>query len=123
MILFADFLVFYCHAQVGYHSFVLQVFLILQFVCQVLVQAQLIKSEPQLNPATVMYTTAPVADVTTSSGTPTPAPASIHTLVNTAHGAILATGELRAEVTVIEICDLMFSSQRPILYCYLKLQL
>ena len=84
------------------------VFLMLKFVCQVLVQAQLIKSEPQLNPATVMYTTAPVADVAvSSSGTPTPAPASIHTLVNTAHGAILATGKFRVEVTVIEISDLM----------------
>ncbi|XP_069702898.1 sterol regulatory element-binding protein 1 [Periplaneta americana] len=60
---------------------------------QVLVQAQLIKSEPQLSPATVMYTTAPVTGVTaTSSGNPNPAPPSIHTLVNTAHGAILATG-------------------------------
>ena len=116
---------FYCRAQVGNRSFVLMVFLILKFVCQVLVQAQLIKSEPQLNPATVMYTAAPVADVTvTSSGTPTPAPASIHTLVNTAHGAaILATGEFRVEVKVIEICDLMFNFQRPILYYYLKLQL
>jgi hypothetical protein len=84
----------------------LLVFLILKFVCQVLVQAQLIKSEPQLNPATVMYTTAPMADVTvTSSGTPTPAPASIHTLVNTAHGAILATGEFHVEMIVIGICD------------------
>jgi hypothetical protein len=100
------------------------VLLILQFVCQVLVQAQLIKSEPQLNPATVMYTTAPVADVTvTSSGTPTPAPASIHTLVNTAHGAILATGRFCREVKVIALCDLMFSLQRPILCCHLKLQL
>jgi hypothetical protein len=104
MVLFADFLVLRCCAQVGNHSFVLLVFLILEFVCQVLVQAQLIKSEPQLNPATVMYTTAPVADVTvTSSGTPTPAPASIHTLVNTAHGAILATGEFCVEVKVIEV--------------------
>jgi hypothetical protein len=64
-------------------------------VYQVLVQAQLIKSEPQLSPAAVMYTTAPLTGVTaTSSGNPTPAPASIHTLVNTAHGAILATGEI-----------------------------
>jgi hypothetical protein len=64
------------------------------FVYQVLVQAQLIKSEPQLSQAAVMYTTAPVTNVTvTPSGNPTPAPASIHTLVNTAHGAILATGE------------------------------
>ena len=100
--------------QVWNYSSVLMVFLILKFVCQVLVQAQLIKSEPQLNPATVMYTAAPVADVTvTSSGTPTPAPTSIHTLVNTAHGAILATGEFCMEVTVTEICDLMFNFQRP----------
>jgi hypothetical protein len=74
-----------------------------------LVQAQLIKSEPQLNPATVVYTTAPVADVTTLSGTPTPAPASIHTLVNTAHGAILATGRFCVEVKMIEFCDLTLS--------------
>ncbi|PNF43046.1 hypothetical protein B7P43_G05564 [Cryptotermes secundus] len=60
---------------------------------QVLVQAQLLKSEPQLSPAAVIYTTAPVTSVTvTPSGNATPAPASIHTLVNTAHGAILATG-------------------------------
>jgi len=96
----------------------------MKFVCQVLVQAQLIKSEPQLNPATVMYTTTPVADVAvTSSGTPTSAPASIHTLVNTAHGAILATGKFGMEVTVIKISNLMFKFQRPILYCYLKIQL
>ncbi|PSN41839.1 hypothetical protein C0J52_16229 [Blattella germanica] len=38
---------------------------------QVLVQAQLIKSEPQINPAAVMYTTAPVTGVTvTPSGIP-----------------------------------------------------
>jgi hypothetical protein len=50
----------------------------------------------------VMYTTAPVTDVTvTSSGNPTPAPASIHTLVNTAHGAILATGKLLWEVKFV----------------------
>jgi hypothetical protein len=62
-------------------------------LCQVLVQAQLIKSEPQLSSAAVIYTTAPVTSVTvTPSGSATPAPASIHTLVNTAHGAILATG-------------------------------
>ncbi|XP_066999695.2 sterol regulatory element-binding protein 1 [Anabrus simplex] len=60
---------------------------------QVLVPAQLIKSEPQLNSAAVMYTTAPVTGVTaTSTGTPTHASASIHTLVNTAHGTILAPG-------------------------------
>jgi len=70
-----------------------------------------------------MYTTAPVADAAvTSSGTSKPAPTSIHTLVNTAHGAILATGKFSMEVTVIEISDLMFKFQRPILYCYLKLQ-
>lgn len=57
---------------------------------QVLVPAQLIKSEPQLNSA-VMYTTATVTGVTaTSTGTPTATP--IHTLVNTAHGTILAPG-------------------------------
>lgn len=79
----------------GNYNFVVMVFFILTFLYQVLLQAQLIKSEPQLSPATVMYTTAPVTDVTvTSSGNPTPAPASIHTLVNTAHGAILAPGKL-----------------------------
>jgi len=120
MILFVDVLVLYCCAQVRNHSFMLLVFLILKFVCQVLVQAQLIKSEPQLNPATVMYTTAPVADVTvTSSGTPTPAPASIHTLVNTAHGAILATGKLRVEVMVIEICDLTLRLLMSYIYIYI----
>lgn len=60
---------------------------------QVLVPAQLIKSEPQLNSTAVMYTTTPVTAVTaTSTGTPTPTSASIHTLVNTAHGTILAQG-------------------------------
>ncbi|GLG96286.1 uncharacterized protein GBIM_03088 [Gryllus bimaculatus] len=59
---------------------------------QVLVPAQLIKSESQLNSA-VMYTTAAVTGVTaTSTGTPNATPAAIHTLVNTAHGTILTPG-------------------------------
>ncbi|KAG8226034.1 hypothetical protein J437_LFUL004155 [Ladona fulva] len=54
-------------------------------------QTQLVKSEQHITP-TVMYTTAPLTAVTpTASGNPTPAQ-SIHTLVNTANGTILATG-------------------------------
>jgi hypothetical protein len=118
VILLSDLVVLYYDAQVGYRRFVVMVFLTLKFVFQVLVQAQLIKSEPQLSSAAVMYTTAPVTDVAvTSSGNPTPAPASIHTLVNTAHGAILATGRL---LWGSGICVLMLNYQRAILYCHLR---
>ncbi|XP_046393991.1 sterol regulatory element-binding protein 1 [Ischnura elegans] len=56
-----------------------------------LVQTQLVKSEPHMA-QTVMYTTAPVTTATpTTSGVLAPAQ-SIHTLVNTANGTILATG-------------------------------
>ena len=49
--------------------------------------------QAQLSPATVMYTSAQGTGVTpTSSGSPATATTSIHTLVNTAHGTILATG-------------------------------
>ncbi|XP_071445598.1 sterol regulatory element-binding protein 1 [Hetaerina americana] len=60
-------------------------------VPQLLVQTQLVKSEPHMN-QTVMYTTAPLTTATpTTSGVLAPAQ-SIHTLVNTANGTILATG-------------------------------
>ncbi|XP_049791381.1 sterol regulatory element-binding protein 1 isoform X1 [Schistocerca nitens] len=58
-------------------------------VQQVLLQTQLLKSEPQMTSTAVMYTTSHVTGSTTS---PSPAGTSIHTLVNTANGTILATG-------------------------------
>lgn len=56
---------------------------------QVLLQTKLIKSEPQLNKQTVMYTTAPLTSATSTNNVPTQA--SLHTLVGTS-GQIVATG-------------------------------
>nr|CAD7461371.1 unnamed protein product [Timema tahoe] len=51
---------------------------------KVLLQTQLIKSEPQLCPSTVMYTTASLSS---------PVQSGIPTLVNTSHGTILTAGK------------------------------